>query len=445
MPKRKSTPTKRKPIRKIRRKPAKQLHLWRYLLAGAVTCIIMWALIHEPKQAPQDLEQITENQLAKKASSKTRQGKEQTKANSASQDSQPSSVNDEVIQPVVPKTVKAAPVPKPGENEIDLVIRSTAEKLGVPESATKRRKKEQLVTFSIPIDRSQMDLTYANMIFKGELERNGATLLKGTDSRSKQSLSFYRKSMPETYTLDLYYDSKPYSNKESTKTITIVVDDFGAIGGSLLDGFLELDTEVVFAIFPDEPNSVETMKRATRQGRETIIHVPMEPIGYPSVNPGKNAILVQNSEAQIDRLLTKFIHQLPDCKGINNHMGSLATTDSDVMQAVMNTLKKHSKYFLDSRTTNVSVAYPVAQKAHLRAFRNDIFLDSPNISQSNMDAKLSQIIQLSQSKSNIIAITHCHNKEKLDYLKSFINRLKNAGFRLIPLSEVGEYKVPEIL
>ncbi len=85
-------------------------------------------------------------------------------------------------------------------------------------------------------------------------------MLKGTDSRSKQSLSFYRKSIPETYTLDLYYDSKPYSNKESTKTITIVVDDFGAIGGSLLDGFLELDTEVVFAIFPDEPNSVETRK-----------------------------------------------------------------------------------------------------------------------------------------------------------------------------------------
>jgi hypothetical protein len=31
----------------------------------------MWALIHEPKQAPQDLEQVTENQLAKKASAKT--------------------------------------------------------------------------------------------------------------------------------------------------------------------------------------------------------------------------------------------------------------------------------------------------------------------------------------------------------------------------------------
>jgi len=444
MPKPKAKAYKRKPLRKVKRRPPAKLHLWRYLLAGIITCIIMWGLIRDPRPAPQDLEQVTETKVtrpspAKKSKSQADKPKDSGSHAKVAVNSEPQTTLPD------PKIVKANPAPKPGETELDLVIRQTADKLGVPEQSTKRRKKDLLVTFSIPIDRSQMDLTYANMIFKGELERHGATLLKGDDSRSKQSLSFYSNAYPEKYILDLFYDSKPYSNKESTKTITIVVDDFGAIGGSLLDACFEIDSEVVFAIFPDEPYSVETMKRATRQGRETIIHVPMEPIGYPSVNPGKNPILVQHTEAQIDRALTKFINQLPDCKGINNHMGSLATTDPDVMQAVMNTLKKHDKYFLDSRTTNVSVAYPVAQKSHIRAYRNDIFLDSPNISQSNMEAKLSQIIQMSQSKNSIIAITHCHNKEKLEYLRSFITRLKKAGFRLVPLSEVGEYKVPEIL
>jgi len=176
-----------------------------------------------------------------------------------------------------------------------------------------------------------------------------------------------------------------------------------------------------------------------------LIHVPMEPIGYPSVNPGKNAVLVQHGEAQIVKMLDGFIADLPDAIGINNHMGSLATTDADIMQVVMNTLKKHNKAFLDSRTTNVSVAYQTAQKSHIRAFRNDLFLDSPNISQSTMDAKLNQIIQMSASNKHIIAITHCHNEDKLDYLKSFISRLKKAGFSLVPLSEHGSHEVPEIL
>ncbi len=45
-----------------------------------------------------------------------------------------------------------------------------------------------------------------------------------------------------------------------------------------------------FSIFPEEEYSVQTMKLAKEQGRLTLIHIPMEPIGYPEVNPGKNPI-----------------------------------------------------------------------------------------------------------------------------------------------------------
>lgn len=335
--------------------------------------------------------------------------------------------------------------PKTGETELDLVVRGASEKLGVPQNNLRRRKQDNLVQYSIPIDRSQMDLTYANMIFKGEMENAGAKLIKGMDTRSRQTLLFAREGITERYELELRHDSSVYKDSQVQKTITIVVDDFGAIGGKLLDGFFEMDKEVVFAIFPEEANSISTMQRATAQGRDTIIHVPMEPIGYPRVNPGKNAILVQHKEDRIEKQLSGFINKMPDCIGINNHMGSLATTDPDVMQVVMNTLKRHDKVFLDSRTTNVSVAYQTAQKSHIRAFRNDLFLDSPNISQSTMEAKINQIIQLANNRQHIIAISHCHNQEKLDYLKSLVNRLKKAGFTLVPLSEIGERNLPEIL
>ncbi len=326
-----------------------------------------------------------------------------------------------------------------------MVIRSAADKLSVPTKAIKRQKSGEVIKYSVPVDRSLMDLTYANMIFKGELERSGATLQRGTDESNKQTLIFGHKDHPNQYHLVLYYDSSLYKSKTNQQTITIVVDDFGSISQDLLDGFLALDTEVCFAIFPDQVHSISTMQKARSQGRESLIHVPMEPIGYPRIDPGKNAILVQHTEAQIKRTLTQFITDMPSCMGINNHMGSLATTDIDVMHTVMKTLKEHNKVFLDSRTTNVSVAYQTAQKSHIKAFRNDIFLDSPNINQSTMEAKLNRIIELSKSQNHVIAITHCHNRDKLEYLKAIISRLKKAGFTLIPLSEVGEYEVPEIL
>ena len=443
MPKAKSKTRKKPKVKKIKRRHPR---LGLFLLAGLSTVLIMWALIREPVSAPQDLEQMVVQEIHERTA---KPAAAENKAQSdVGKDDEPTGSDRVDVQDAI-SAKEAQKVgqsrPRPGESDLDLVIRNSAEKLGVPDSALRRKKVDSLVSYSVPIDRNKMDLTYANMIFKGAIEQAGAKFLEGKDNRNKQSLSFGRKNISDTYELDLYYDSSIYQNKTNPKTITIVIDDFGSIDGSLLDGFFELDPQICFAIFPDEENSVTTMQRATAQGRESIIHVPMEPIGYPRVNPGPNAILVQHDEAKIARTLDQFQKKLPDCIGINNHMGSLATTDPDVMQAVMNALKKQDLLFLDSRTTNVSIAYQTAQKSHLKTFRNDIFLDSPNISQSTMEAKLNRILELSSVQNHVIAITHCHNKDKLDYLKSIVQRLKKAGYTLVPLSQIGERNIPEIL
>lgn len=389
----------------------------------------MWLLIRQPESAPFHLQSAAKADKPQKP-----QGRDTKK-------------EEEIVVPIFDREKKeSSTLPEyAGEGLVDYAIRETALKLGVPVNAVKRRKQDDVIRFSIPIDRSQMDLTYANMIFKGEMELVKASLISGKEGASSQFLSFKHRDYSELYEIALYYDSKLYKRKDTNRTITIVIDDFGNISGSLLEGFLGIDPEVCFAIFPDEPYSELTMRLAKQQERDMLVHVPMEPIGYPSVNPGKNAILVQHSESVVTKRLNSFFSKLPDAIGINNHMGSLATTDPELMGYVMKVLKANNKLFLDSRTSNVSIAYQTAQKANIKAFKNDIFLDSPNISQKNMNAKLKQIQNLSDNNRHVIAITHCHNKEKLDYLKEFIQKLKEAGYSLVPLSEIGERKIPEII
>ncbi len=425
---------RKKKLRKVKRR-RKGGNPGIFILTGFICCILIWLIIKEPADKNSELaktETVSKNsELPVKPKKKT---KKEVKAISPS--STQILTKDKKAQETTIDNTKNTP---------ESVITTTIEKLGIPKSYFRKRNTENLTIFNVPIDKSEMDLVYANMIFKGELERNGAKFIKGTDSAGKQSLLFSFPDTAKQYEINIFYDNNLYRNKQKKRTITIVVDDFGTIGGDLLTGFLALDKEVCFSIFPEEEYSVQTMKLAKEQGRLTLIHIPMEPIGYPEVNPGKNPILVQYDERQIEKIMTRFIEQLPYCEGANNHMGSLATTDEEVMNSVMAILKKHNKFFLDSRTTNVSVAYSVAQKNHLKSYRNDLFLDSPNISQSTMDAKLNQIIELSNHNQNVIAITHCHNYDKLDYLKRFINRLKAAGFTLIPLTDIDKYNVPEIL
>ncbi len=341
----------------------------------------------------------------------------------------------ETVLPTPATLAQATPDPESAITEV-------AKKLGVTPPRITKTKEKSKQQYRLPIDRDKMDLTYANMIVKSELENRGAKLTSGKAADNKQILTF--KQGRKDVEVNLYYDKAPVKAKTNPKYIAIVVDDFGSVQGDLLQGFLSLPAEVTFAIFPGMAHSVQTMEQARGQSRETLIHVPMEPIGYPRVNPGENPILVQMGQNEVEKLLNRHFSELPYCLGINNHMGSLATTDAAVMGHVMKILRDKNKVFLDSRTSNVSIAYQTAQKHHIPAYRNDIFLDAPDISQATMEKKLEQIKNLSASRNYIIAITHCHSHEKLQYLRTFISRLQAEGFTLIPLSQYGKYDVPPI-
>ncbi len=401
-------PKARSPRKRKTPRNRKNSSLTIYIIVGLLCCALIWLIIHEPgkpsiKQSTTDIDGKAEQT-------------QQTKAEKPAKD----------------------------ETEIDAAIRKAARELGVPDTSVKRKEKDHSVRYRIPLDRGKVDLLFSNMIVKGRVEAAGGSLQKGREASFKHILSFAKSGLSREYEVELFYDPEVYPKVVKAKNIAIVVDDFGSIKGSLLEEFLSIDPNISIAIFPGMPYSEFTMQQAAMRKMEALIHVPMEPIGYPATDPGKDAILVQLSDSEIQRRIDKFIKELPYCKGINNHMGSLATTEHDVMQSVMNALRKHDKYFLDSRTSNVSVAYQVAQKTHLRAYQNQLFLDSPDISDATMQAKLDQITRLSNSYPNVIAITHCHNEAKLEYLKTMVQRLKEAGFNLVRVSELSAQNLPPI-
>lgn len=382
--------------------------IWYYVLAGLVLVALIWWISTQKNPDTQEPEQVPVRQSPQGADGE----------------------------------IQTSPV---GENLLDTAIKEAAQRLNVPENALRKTYTEELDIYKLPLDRSSTDLTFANMIVKGQVELRGGVLVRGTETGNKQVLIFKHNEVERKSQVELYYDSTVYQNRSTGKNIAIVVDDFGTIGGELLDGFFALDRAVSFAILPGQNHSSLTMEKAQAQGREALIHVPMEPIGYPGVDPGPEAILVRMTESEIERMLNRFIHQLPYCKGINNHMGSLATSDELTMERVMKVLREKGKYFLDSRTTNVSVAYQTAQKAHIPAFQNKIFLDSPDVSDATFEAKFQQIVNMSQTNPNLIAITHCHNRDKLNYLRRFIQRLEAEGFNIVPVSALGQTDLPQIL
>ncbi|MDA3813637.1 MAG: divergent polysaccharide deacetylase family protein, partial [Candidatus Cloacimonetes bacterium] len=299
---------------------------------------------------------------------------------------------------------------------------------------------------SIGIDSSEMDLNYANIIISGRVELIGGKILSGKvkNNGNKQVLELEDPHDSQKYFVSLYYTKSHIETKIKTQ-LAIVVDDFGIRNNKLLDDFCSLNSNVTFAILPDQKFSKHVMNRAAETGHETMIHIPMEPVSYPRDNPGANAIYVHLSEKEIRRRMEGYIKQFPLCVGANNHMGSFATTDESVMKNVLQVVKDHDLYFVDSRTSQSSIAYDTAKKMLIPTLENQFFLDTPSLTDKTLAIKLRQLKNLARNREKILVITHCATQDRYDFLKEFIKEIGKLDVELVPVSELLKSKLPDII
>jgi polysaccharide deacetylase 2 family uncharacterized protein YibQ len=236
-----------------------------------------------------------------------------------------------------------------------------------------------------------------------------------------------------THQLAFIY-SKPSTLKASLRPkVAIVIDDLGG-ENHIAQEILRWDVPLTFSILPFTPYAKSLAQQAHQKGKEVILHLPMEPHGYPKTKPGEGALLQEMDKEKLLRQLSKDIEAIPYIRGVSNHMGSRLMEDPEKMRIVFAELKRRGLFFLDSRTTPQTVGLQTAQSIGLRAVERSLFLDH---SQDPEDIKqqLERLTQLSLSEGKAIGIGHPH-PSTLKSLKEMIPKMKEKGIEIVPLSSV---------
>jgi polysaccharide deacetylase 2 family uncharacterized protein YibQ len=212
--------------------------------------------------------------------------------------------------------------------------------------------------------------------------------------------------------------------------IVLIIDDLG-FDGQPLDELMALDPNVNCSILPNGTRATEFAERLHARGFEVLCHLPMQPIGHEA--PGRNAILTSMKSDEIARLTRENVDAIPYALGVNNHMGSLATTDRRVMTSVIGALPE-GMYFVDSRTTGGSIAGTVAKEMNVRTATRNIFLDDVATA-SAVRKQLAALAATAESRGTAIGIGHPH-PVTVRVLTEELPALKARGFRLVRASTV---------
>jgi polysaccharide deacetylase 2 family uncharacterized protein YibQ len=214
--------------------------------------------------------------------------------------------------------------------------------------------------------------------------------------------------------------------------IAIIIDDLG-YDKQMAAKFLSLDAALTFAVLPHSPHQKTIADLAYAKGRETMLHLPMEPKEYPSTNPGPGTLLSTMSPDELIRQLEDNLAAVPHIKGVNNHMGSKLTTASDQIHQVFSILKKRGLFFVDSRTTGATVCRPAAKLLQVPFAQRDVFID--HFQKSDFIRKqLKDLVRIAHRNGQAVGIAHPHG---ITYriLKELLPEIQNE-VKVVPASEI---------
>jgi uncharacterized protein len=216
------------------------------------------------------------------------------------------------------------------------------------------------------------------------------------------------------------------------KRIVLIVDDVG-YDDRRLRTLTSLDPKLNFAIIPGTPNARKSAEMLRLGGFEVLCHLPMEPLGYPGLSVGSGTILTSMSSAQIREQTRNSLRSVPFARGVNNHMGSRATTDRRVMTAVMSVLKEEHAYFVDSVTNADSIGTEVARKSGVRAASRNVFLDH-ELNAASIRHQIVRLSEIAEKDGIAIGIAHQHPLT-IRILQREIPRLRARGFQFVSAAE----------
>lgn len=215
--------------------------------------------------------------------------------------------------------------------------------------------------------------------------------------------------------------------------LALIIDD-GGYSIDRIKGMVGMGRPMTFAILPNTPHARKVALMAHESGEQVMLHLPMEPRDSDRYSLEKDTVLAGMDKKEVQTILQRDLAQIPYARGVNNHMGSKATEDAGVMQALMEVLKKEGLFYIDSHTSSHTLGPQMARQAGVAFGSNDRFID-----QEKDSLKIKKAVRQSMAKAKkegkAIAIGHPHPLTA-QTIREMIPEVEKAGIKLVFASEV---------
>jgi polysaccharide deacetylase 2 family uncharacterized protein YibQ len=330
-------------------------------------------------------------------------------------------------------------------------LREALEKAGVPPDSVSERVVEghdpQVVwRVGLRPEASSLQLNYD---LSRSLEKQGATVLSGREGWTVHGgrTLILRVGLPRRATHEVQVVQLPHAIGRPAVSeparIAIVLFGLGD-NPAAADSFFRVAAPFAVALPPDLKTSRETLRAAHQRGREVVLHLPLEPINYPQVNPGPGTLLVTMKPARIADDVHHFLDQSRPIAAVANHMGSLATQDMTLMRAVFHELRREDLPFLHVTPAAGAVCKSLAADMGIDYAEPDMMIDQEARSRDTraLEKRWKEVLTRARSRGHLIVWLRATPLTR-EWLPRVLTPKELGGASVVPLAALIRRPVPE--
>jgi Uncharacterized protein conserved in bacteria len=230
---------------------------------------------------------------------------------------------------------------------------------------------------------------------------------------------------------DVY--ARPWSGARGAR-IAIVIGGLGISQTGTQEAIKRLPPEITLAFAPLGNSLARWMQEARHDGHEIIMQVPLEPVGYPSTNPGRYTLL---TTARPDKNITNLrwvLGRTTNYTGVMNYMGGRFTADRKAMDLLFDELGRRGLLYFDDGTSARSVAEKVALAKGVPFVAGDAVIDQER-ERGAILKKLDELERIARAKGFAVG-SGIALDATVEAVSIWAAEIRKRGIELVPISAV---------
>ena len=220
--------------------------------------------------------------------------------------------------------------------------------------------------------------------------------------------------------------------------VALVVGSLGLSQATTVAAIQQLPGGVTLAFAPYGRNLQDYVNQARAAGHEVLLQVPMEPMDYPTNDPGPHTLLTSLTINKNLKRLNWLLGRFTGYVGVVNYMGGRFTTAESHIRPILEALRDRGLMFLDARASSSSVVSDLAGKIGLTVAANDRVIDLI-ASRAAIDARLLELERLASASGGAIGIGFPY-PVTIERLAQWTRALGERGFDLVPISALADHQ-----